>query len=99
MTASAGIAGWVEMLMLRGTLNSRIGRTGLPVDYVVKLWAAASAGAAVAWAAKIAVPALHPVVTAVLVLGPYGIVFFGAALALRIPEASIALGRFARPRR
>jgi putative peptidoglycan lipid II flippase len=99
LTASAGIAGWVEMLMLRRTLNSRIGRTGLPADYVAKLWAAASAGAVAAWAAKIAVPALHPVVTAVLVLGPYGVVFFGAVLALRIPEASTALGRFARPRR
>src|SRR5213075_1839742 len=28
LTASAGIAGWVEMLMLRRTLNSRIGHTG-----------------------------------------------------------------------
>ncbi|PYR28103.1 MAG: murein biosynthesis integral membrane protein MurJ [Acidobacteria bacterium] len=99
LTASAGIAGWVEMLMLRRTLNGRIGRTGLPADYVAKLWAAASAGAAAAWAAKIAVPTLQPVVTAVLVLGPYGIVFFGAAFVFRIPEASAALGRFARPRR
>jgi len=99
LTASAGIAGWVEMLMLRRTLNRRIGRTGLPADHVVKLWAAAIAGAAAAWAAKIAVPALHPVVTAVVVLGPYGFVFFAAAFVFRIPEASSALGRFARPRR
>ena len=27
-----GIAGWVEMLLLRGGLNRRIGRTGLPVE-------------------------------------------------------------------
>src|SRR5438094_731498 len=99
LTASAGIAGWVEMLLLRRTLNARIGRTGLPADYVLKLWAAAGVGAAAAWAAKIAVPTLQPVVTAVLVLGPYGVVFFGAAFVFRIPEASAALGRFARPRR
>ena len=30
LTASAGIAGWVEMLLLRRSLNARIGRTGLP---------------------------------------------------------------------
>src|SRR5207244_8896537 len=30
LTASAGIAGWVEMRMLRRSLNRRIGRTGLP---------------------------------------------------------------------
>src|SRR6185436_16442973 len=45
LTASAGLAGWVEMLLLRRTLNRRIGRTGLPADYVAKLWTAAVAGA------------------------------------------------------
>src|SRR5207247_7113439 len=34
LTASAGIAGWVEMLLLRRTLNDRIGPTGLPAAYV-----------------------------------------------------------------
>ena len=83
LTASAGIAGWVEMLLLRARLNARIGRTGLPAPYVAKLWASAVAAAAAAWVAKLALPPLHPIVTAILVLGPYGIVFFGATLALR----------------
>jgi len=48
LTASAGIAGWVEMLLLRSTLNARIGTTGLPAAFVLKLWASAFAGAAVA---------------------------------------------------
>src|SRR5207249_3079448 len=94
LTASAGIAGWVEMLMLRRTLNSRIGNTGLPADYVIKLWSAAIAGAAVAWVAKTHVPAMHPALTAVFILGPYGLVFFAATFALKIPEASNALKRF-----
>jgi putative peptidoglycan lipid II flippase len=93
LTASAGIAGWVEMLLLRATLNARIGRTGLPVAYLAKLWGSAGVAAAVAWAAKLATPALHPIVTAMLVLGPYGIVFVSATAALRIPEASAALAR------
>src|SRR5205823_14809901 len=38
LTASAGIAGWVEMLMLRAKLNARIGRTGLASGYVATLW-------------------------------------------------------------
>ncbi len=49
LTASAGIAGWIEMLLLRRALNARIGRTGLSADYVIKLWAAAACGAIVAW--------------------------------------------------
>jgi len=93
LTASAGVAGWVEMLLLRRALNARIGRTGLPADYVLKLWAGAAAGAAVAWTVKIAIPSVHPVFTAILVLAPYGLIFFTTAFALRVPEASTMLAR------
>jgi putative peptidoglycan lipid II flippase len=96
LTASAGIAGWVEMLLLRATLNARIGRTGLPVSYVAQLWGSAIAGAAVGWGIKVALPSLHPIVTALLVLGPYGVVFFAVTLLLRIPEASTSLARLRR---
>jgi putative peptidoglycan lipid II flippase len=67
LTSSAGIAGWVEMLMLRHTLNSRIGHTGLPVDYTIKLWGAAIAGAVVAWLMKLALPPMHPILAALRV--------------------------------
>ena len=93
LTASAGIAGWVELLLLRSTLNARIGRTGLPAEYVAKLWTSALAGAATAWAVKLALPALHPIIAGILVLGPYGIVFLAMTFALRIPEASGAVAR------
>jgi putative peptidoglycan lipid II flippase len=96
LTASAGIAGWVEMWMLRRSLNARIGRTGLPASYVLKLWSAALVGAAVGWGIKVVLPAMHPVVTAVLVLGPYGLMFLAATLALRLPEASTAIARLGR---
>jgi putative peptidoglycan lipid II flippase len=99
LTASAGLSGWVEMLLLRSTMNARIGRTGLPAVYVGKLWAAAAAGAAVAWAIKLAIPSVHPVVAAILVLGPYGVVFFGATWALGVGETSIALARILKRRR
>ncbi|HSP64106.1 MAG TPA: hypothetical protein VLQ90_14050, partial [Pyrinomonadaceae bacterium] len=45
LTASAGVAGWIEFALLRRTLNRRIGRTGLSLAYVTKLWIAASGGA------------------------------------------------------
>jgi putative peptidoglycan lipid II flippase len=96
LTASAGIAGWLEMLLLRATLNARIGRTGLPASYVAQLWGSAIAAAAIAFGIKSVLPALHPIITAVLVLGPYGVVFIGATLLLRIPEASTAFARIRR---
>jgi putative peptidoglycan lipid II flippase len=88
LTASAGVAGWVEMLLLRRRMNERIGRTGLPASYVAKLWAAAIAGAAAAWAVKLSIPLLPPVIAAVLIIGPYGVVFLGMTFVLRIPEAT-----------
>lgn len=96
LTSSAGIAGWVEMLLLRKTMNARIGKTGLPASYVAKLWTAAAAGAAAAWAVKLSIPALPPALAAVLIIGPYGLLFFAMTFALRIPEASIAFNRIAR---
>ena len=66
LTASAGMAGWVEMLMLRRTMNARIGRTGLPV--VLRREALdrrRSPARRSAGAIKLALPALHPVVAAV----------------------------------
>ena len=96
LTASAGIAGWIEMLMLRSSLNTRIGRTGLPASYVVKLWSAALAGAAVAWGVKLALPRVHPIVSAALILGPFGLVYFGAAVALKVPETANVLRRLRR---
>jgi len=71
----------------------------VPASYVAKLWASAAAGAAVAWGVKLGVPALHPVLTAILVLGPYGAIFFGMTFALHIPEAASAMRRVLRFKR
>jgi putative peptidoglycan lipid II flippase len=96
LTASFGIAGWIEMLMLRRTLNVRIGRTGLPTSLVAKLWSSAAVAAACAWALKLALPRLRPIVEAIVILGPFGVLYFGITMALRVPEAASALGRLRR---
>jgi putative peptidoglycan lipid II flippase len=94
LTASAGIAGWIEMFLLRRTMNARVGPTGLRSWYVIQLWTAAGAGAAAAWLMKLLLPpTLHPVIVAALVLGPYAAGFLGAATLLRIP---LAIGRLRR---
>jgi putative peptidoglycan lipid II flippase len=72
------------MLLLRHTMNTRIGKTGLPVSYVVKLWTAAIVGAAAALAIKLSIPPMPPIAAAVLILGPYGLVFLLSALLLRV---------------
>ena len=102
LTASAGLAGWVEFTLLRRALNQRIGHTGLPVAFVTALWGTAGAAATVAWGAKLALAPLHPILTAMVVLVPYATVYVGAALALRLPEVDVVRRRLgfrpARPR-
>jgi putative peptidoglycan lipid II flippase len=87
LTISAGIASWVEFHLLRRTLNKRIGQTGLPLEYLAKLWLAALASAAAGWGIRHAFGPHSPILIAVLVLGLYGIVYFGATWSLGLPEA------------
>ena len=82
--------------MLRRALNARIGPTGLSAGYVVKLWTAAACAAIAAWVVKLSIPPMHPVLVAILVLGPYGLMFCACSFALRIPEAQTALARLRR---
>jgi putative peptidoglycan lipid II flippase len=96
LTASAGIAGWVEFVLLRRRLNERIGWTGLPLSFVIKLWVSASVSAAVAWAIRLALGALHPVFLAALVLTPYGLLYFALTTLWGLEESRAVVGRFMR---
>jgi putative peptidoglycan lipid II flippase len=87
LTAAAGLAGWVEMVLLRRSLGARLGSTALPTGYLLTLWMGGALAAAIAWAIRLSLPAMHPVLTAVVVLGPFGVIFLGTMLALRLPEA------------
>ena len=96
LSASAGIAGWVEFVLLRSRLNARLGSSGIPPGFLARLWLAAGLAAAAGWGIHLALPTANPVVHAVLVLGGYGLVYFMVTYALRIPQAAAVAGRFAR---
>ena len=98
LTASAGIAGWVEMLLLRSTLNARIGRTGLPApvcraalgigDRRRRGRVGREARAAAAAPDRDGRRSCSDL---------YGLVFLALTLVLRIPEASRRTGTRAPP--
>jgi putative peptidoglycan lipid II flippase len=97
LTTSAGVAGWVEFALLRRGLNRRIGRTGLPLSYVGKLWASAGVSAGAAWALRFALgPGVHPIILAALVLTPYGLLYFALTSAWGLPESRAVVGRCTR---
>lgn len=88
LTASAGVAGWLEFALLRRTLNRRIGKTGLPASLVVRLWTSAGVAAALAWAVKLAIGPHRAYIEAAAVLGAYGIAYFAMAYLLKIEECA-----------
>ncbi|HKG13776.1 MAG TPA: murein biosynthesis integral membrane protein MurJ [Pyrinomonadaceae bacterium] len=94
LTASAGLAGWVEFALLRRGLNRRIGRTGIPLPFVSKLWLSAAASAAVAWGIRLLLGPFHPILLAALVLTPYGLLYFALTSAWGLPESRAVVGRF-----
>jgi len=96
LTASAGIAGWIEFALLRRTLNRRLGPTGLPASLLARLWLCALAAASLAWIIKLSTPRTSPIMLAVLVLGPYAVAFLGATLLSRVPEAQTVLSQLQR---
>jgi putative peptidoglycan lipid II flippase len=93
LTASAGVAGWVEFALLRRTLNVRIGRTGLPAALVAKLWGAAALAAALAWAAKTGLRLFSPFLGSICVLAVYGLGYIALAWVLRIEECRGFVGQ------
>jgi putative peptidoglycan lipid II flippase len=93
LTASAGLAGWVEFLLLRWRLHQRIGALPAASIFFGKLWTAAALAAGVAWGVKLIVGHRHPVLTAMAVLAPYGVVYFGVTSLMGIPEAKTVLRR------
>ena len=76
LTASAGVSGWIEFVLLRRALRARIGSDPVGALYLLRLWGAALVAAGAAWAIKTTVPqTTGPVVFAILILVPFGLIY------------------------
>jgi len=99
LTLSAGLAGWVEFLLLRRALQARIGSTALPNHYPSKIWAAALCASAAGWAVGRYVhidhryPTLDRYFNLTALLGAFGIVYAIITLWAGLPEARSLLRR------
>jgi putative peptidoglycan lipid II flippase len=94
LTASAGLAGWVEFVLLRRSLQQRIGPIPAHPNYLLRLSlaaAAAAAGGAAGWV--LAGDQLGSILLALLVLGIYGALYLGLTWLIRIPAALELAGR------
>jgi putative peptidoglycan lipid II flippase len=96
ITVASGIAGWIEFVLLRRSLNKRIGRTGVSFSYAAKLWLGALLGAALGWGLKFLVGGWHPIPLAIVVLGVYGTCYFAVGYLFGLPPARAVIGRILR---
>jgi putative peptidoglycan lipid II flippase len=96
LTASAGIAGWVEFTLLRSRLNRRIGSTGLEARFVTLLWACAAVAAAAGWGMRIVTEGRNGFVGGVLILAVFGLVYLASTALAGVPEARGLLARVKR---
>lgn len=89
LTASAGIAGWIEFYFLRNALNKKIGHTGLPVSFQIKVWTIAllSAGAGVLVVRGGMDVSHHVLWRAIVALSVYGVLYFSLGYLFKIEQA------------
>ena len=97
LTATAGIAGWVEFAMLRRSLCRRIGHFSLDSGQLVKLWTAGLAAAFIGTVIRLgAGPHLTPVPLALLAVPANAITYLTITSWWDIPEAAVLTSRIRR---
>jgi putative peptidoglycan lipid II flippase len=95
LTASAGVAGWLEFALLRRSLHAKLGATPSPASFIAKLWLAALIGAAPGTAARFAPLPNIPIIRAAATLGTFGVVYLISS-ATFADEARVLLKRLGR---
>lgn len=73
---------WIEYILLRRALTTRIGPHGAPTRTVLELIGAAAVAGLVGVVLQATLPAAHPVITALETLIPFGVVYLGVTAAL-----------------
>ena len=96
LTISAGIASWVEFSLLQRGLRRRVGHVGVAASFLGQVWVAALLASAAARGLDYVLGPRNHILLAIVVLGLYGVVFFGAALAMKLPEARSMIGTIGR---
>lgn len=103
ITAASGLAAWLEFILLRRGIRRRVGEGESLAGYYGRLWIAALiAGVAAVLFDRLAgaelasrLPLRH-IVEAAMACGIFGIVYFGVAATLGVPEVNATLSRFRR---
>jgi putative peptidoglycan lipid II flippase len=96
LTASAGIAAWVEFALLRRSIRRRIGDEGISARTIGTLWLCAALAVLPALGVKVALGAEQPLLLGLVALPLYAAVYLAATGAFGVDEVRRARGRIAR---
>lgn len=96
LALSAGFSAWIEFLLLRHTMNRRIGYVDFPTVFTLKLWLAAAIAAGAAWGLHHVLRLHDPRITGIVILLPYGLLYLGLTSLMRIEQAGALLRRLRR---
>jgi putative peptidoglycan lipid II flippase len=95
LTASAGVAAWVEFEILRRQLKKRIGAVPIPHKLVILTTSIAAVAGAAAYGVGTLLQQQHLRlwVAGPITIGVYGAIYIGVAMMLKIPETQGLLRR------
>jgi putative peptidoglycan lipid II flippase len=91
LALGAAVGAWLEWTLLYRSLRKRIGEVGAGLSHLARMFGAALIAAAAGYGVKATLGPLHPIIIAVLVLGTFGLVYFGVARALGLSEARVVM--------
>jgi putative peptidoglycan lipid II flippase len=102
LTATAGLAGWIEFALLRRALQKRVGAILFPMGFQIRLWTAAIvAGVPAAFLAffirpRITALPLPNITLALIVSSIFGLIYLSVATLLGVPEVKGLMARLRR---
>jgi putative peptidoglycan lipid II flippase len=96
LTASAGIAGWVEFWLLRRAITQRVGATGMSRRRLITLWGSGILAGLLGLAVTRLWSNGQTVVGSALAIAAFSLAYGLATLALGVPEAQAIVARVRR---
>lgn len=96
LAIGAGVAAWVEWILLRRSLQARIGPVTPGGSALARMALAALVGAGLGRLVLYLLPPLHPVVSAGAGLGTFGVVYLGGTHLLGLSEAGAVVWKVLR---
>ncbi len=93
LTASAGVAAWIEFLLLSRALQRRIGHMPRDWSSEARIWAAAALAGGSAFAVHHTLPIQQPIIQGLATVATFGLVYFAAGILFGLDQARAILSR------